>query len=828
MKNKCLWLLLFLFSLSSHAAADYLDLPLNRYVPAKTVDLRCIAGFFTVQIPIPDRWEVKKAVLSVPYVNSSNLIMDQAQLVVEINDYPVGQVKLNPLYPEGKLAITIPPAMMPSGYNKLTFKVAQHFTKDCENPCAPDLWTSLNFDDSFLRLEYSLKPVPLRLSEVGNFLFDPKTFPQGEVNIITENTSSNVVTLAGIAASGISRRFNYRKTVFTASRDIRPGVDNILIGTKEFVEAFLLQKGVGIGKITGPYLKIIYMPEGKAGYNAFSEMAETFLKQKEVELNDKISRFLKTPFAGSEKSKQDPFHALLVVTGANLKHLEIAAETLANMTFPFPGIDETTILEFSLPEISLYSGRRVLQSDKIYKFKTLEFSTHTFEGLQPAPMDIAFRLPADFLIKQNQAVKMSLNFAYGAGMRADSVLNIKLNGKVVRSISVGKTTGDTITGYKLEIPTYLFKAGNNVLTFAPILTPIAKECDLIQLESLFLTIFENSTLYFPPMAHFVELPKIELFMINGFPFTRWPDGYETLIYLTRPDDNVIAAAFNIIGMITQKNGYPLFGVKIGLEKPKKWEGELVVIGDVDSVPDIFKKGAPLKLLKESTVPYPVISNWEGEASFAYSRQITEIGGGSGAMMEFESPFKQGRTVLLFTAGSPRDLLHFSYALLDPGVQSMSEGDLIMVGLTPPDYKVSALKTGKRYFTGKTGTITLIGVYLYTYPILYYIAILILILIVSLTAFYILRRFRRKRRLTETGEEVKKGRFSPWRLLSLVLRKGTEEKEGRPEKGKAETETKSEAKEKAGGWLTRKIWRFVARLSKKKKAEDEKKDDTKNS
>lgn len=824
MKKGCLWLILIFCCFSSSVNAEHLDLPLNKYVPAKTVDLRCIAGSFTVQIPIPERWEVKKATLIVPYVNSSNLIMDQAQLVIRVNDYPVGQVKLNPLFPEGKMSIAIPPAMLPSGYNKLTFQVAQHFTKDCENPCAPDLWTSLNFEESFLQLEYSPKPVPLRLSEIGNFLFDSKIFPQGEVNLITEDTSSDIITIAGIAASGIARRFDYRKVAFTTSKDIGPGLDNVLVGREAFIEAFLKQKGISIGKITGPFLKIVYLPAGKNGYGSFSAMAETFLKQQEIELNEKLRRFLSMPYtAGSVRAEYDPFHALLIVSGLNVEHVKIAAETLANMTFPYPGIDETTILEFNLPEITMYGGKRVLQSDKMYKFKTLEFSTHTFEGLQPAPMDISFRLPADFLIKSNQSVKISINFAYGAGMRADSVLNIKLNGKIVRAISVGKTTGDTITGYKLEIPTYLFKAGNNVLTFAPILTPIAKECDLIQLESLFLTIFENSTFYFPPMAHFVELPKIELFMLNGFPFTRWPDGYETLVYLTRGDDATIAAAFNIIGLITQKNGYPLFGIKITAEEPQKWDGELIVIGDVDSIPDFLKKAAPMKLLKESIVSYPVIADWEGEESLASTKQRSGFGSVSGAMMEFQSPYKQGRTVLMFTAGSAKNLVSFSHALLDPGVQSMSEGDLIMVGLTPPDYKVNAMKVGKKYFSGKMGKISMIGVYLYTYPFLYYIVILLAILILGLIIFFFLKRYKKRKKAVEAGEEIKETKGWLSGFILRKLRKTPEAKEGEtagPEPGTTGAEQKTEPmhKNKLAG-----VFGFIFRRIKRSR----KKDDTKN-
>lgn len=809
-KSLILTLIFILSCFISSVNAATLELPLNRFAYSKTITIRCISGAFTMQIPIPERWEVKKAILSVPYVNSSNLLLDRAQIVIKINELPIGQVRLNPLLPEGKISLAIPPNSLPSGYNRLTFQVAQHYSKDCENPCAPDLWTSLNFGDAFLHLEYEPRPVPLKLSELGNFLFDDKTFPQGEVNIITDKASSDIITLAGVAASGIARRFNYKKVVFSASRDLKPGYDNVLIGTKEFVEGFLQQRGMSAGHITGPFLKVMHMPSATAGYASFSAKAAAFLKQKGLELNEKLKRFLNIPVISSGKVEADPFHALVVVTGVNLKQVEIAAETLANMTFPFPGIDETTILEFNMPDISQYSGRRVLQSDKLYKFKTLEFGTHTFEGLQPSPMELAFRLPADFLIKQNQTVKMTLNFAYGAGMRPDSVLNIQLNGKQVRAISVGKATGDTITGYRIDLPTYLFRPGSNVIAFVPILTPIAKECDLIQIDSLFLTIFENSTFFFPPMGHFVELPRIELFMLNGFPFTRWPDGYETLMYLTHGDENTLSAAFNLIGLITQKNGYPLFGIKMALEKPQNWQGELIVLGEVNSVPDALKQNAPLKILKESSVTYPVMIGWEGEESFAISKQKTELGTGSGAIMEFQSPYMKGRSVLLLTASSSKDLLSFSEALLNPGVQASSEGDLVMVRLTEPDYKVSALASGPKYFTGKIGKISTIGMYLYTYPFLYYAAILLVISVAGLIMTFFLRRYRKRRKQAGTTEEASKDKLSLSWLLGFILRKspaGGDKAVQAKDEGRKETETK------IGNRVTR-FFKFILRLIKK--------------
>src|SRR5208283_4331578 len=131
-------------------------------------------------------------------------------------------------------------------------------------------------------------------------------------------------------------------------------------------------------------------------------------------------------------------------------------------------------------------------------FKNMEFPSYTFKGLNSSTKDITFRLPADFLIKPNIYAQLSLYYSYGAAMRSDSVLNVSLNGRLIRSIHLDNIKGDLIEGYKIKIPTYLFKPGDNTLLFEPVLTPLlSKNCEDLQTKNLFLTIFENSTFYFP-------------------------------------------------------------------------------------------------------------------------------------------------------------------------------------------------------------------------------------------------------------------------------------------------------------------------------------------
>ena len=118
-------------------------------------------------------------------------------------------------------------------------------------------------------------------------------------------------------------------------------------------------------------------------------------------------------------------------------------------------------------------------------------------------------------------------------------------------------------------------------------------------------------------------------MLNGFPFTRWPDGYDSLIYLTDPSSNeAVAAALNLVGLMTQKNGFPLLNIRVGFQSLEKWKGDVIVIGDQRTMPDTLKAHSPLHTSKTSLISYPVVRGWQNEtATLAHSRQISALGEG---------------------------------------------------------------------------------------------------------------------------------------------------------------------------------------------------------
>lgn len=710
--------LIMLFPVHSNAVTALI--PLKDITDVDQVLLKCISSEYEVMLPIPKRWEVSKATLRFSYYNSAALIKRTSQLELVLNGVPLAQLKLDPLAPQGNAEVALPPLLLGAQYNSFKISVAQHASTECEFPCAPELWTRLAFNEAILEIEYELKDVPLDLSSVEDFLFDPKISPSQNTHLISENRSAEILTVSSIVASGIALRFDYRKNYFTYGEGLQKGVDNVLVGKTPYVNQFLEKYQLSV-RDDGPIVQLFHLPD--------------------IVESDLVF---------------DKTHALLVVAAPNNAELKVAAETLDILSIPFPQSSQMKVKAFDVPEVSLYSGKQILITDQHYPLKKLNYTSRTFRGLNATPTSISFRVPSDFLIKPNEYVDLSVDFAYGAALRYDSALNIILNGNHVAAIHLDDPKGAIISGYKLKLPTHLFLPGVNEIAFTAVLTPsITENCSFIQSEHLFLTLFDSTTIYVPEMAHRVKLPELSLLFVSGFPYTRWPDGYESDIYLSETDNTTIASMLNLVGLITQKNGYPLFGLDVLTKAPSSHDAELIIIGKVDSVPKKYLDMAPLKLGKNNRVPYPVFESWDKELALAYSNQESEMGDTQGLIMQFQSPDIAARTITLFTSKTLEGLSRLSSAIMEPSVQTKVHGDLILIDYVfneylkarfgnGTDYSVMALKAGPSYVTGKAGKISRFDFYLASYPWIYFLALASVLLLIVFCIYFLLKRHHKNR------------------------------------------------------------------------------------
>lgn len=723
-------LLFALLPVSSANAQENLNfsVPISKIAPVNTTTLRGISNTYTLKIPIPNRWAVKKAVLHFFYVNSTALLQNRSRLVVWLNESPLAQITLSPTSPEGKVAVSLPVNLLKHGYNDLTFSVSQHYTTDCEDPSSPELWTTLEFDRSSIYFEIALKTVPLYLSSVSDFLFDPKMFTDNIVNIVVEDLSEDKIETAAIVASGIALRFDYRPVKFTLSQNLKYGYDNIVIGNKSFVSRISGDRSLDD---KGAFLKIIPLLE-------------------------------------------DIKHAIIIVQGDSVENIKKAAHALSVITFPFPKAQSMRIDNIkNLSEVPP-AGKGILIPGYEYEFREMGFSTRNFKGMVNNPSILEIRLPSDIFSKPNLYASFLLHLAYGSGMRKDSVLNIHVNGRFTSSIYLDNPRGAIFKDYRLDIPLDLFRPGYNTISFIAVLTPLVFDrCEFIQTENLQLTIFDDSKLQLPSFPLWTAMPDIGLFFNDAFPFSKPPDFRDTVIYLTEKNMDAAAAALNIIAIGAQKLGYPPSNISITFKEQSASRKNIIAVGSLATIPMRLLKSLPIQSIESGNIPYAIIKDFRNnrstvtakvhsfidsfiplipdknktsyvKASVGYSGKLT----GNWAMLsEFESPYKSGRTVLLFTSLTINDLLKGAYALWEPAMQGKFKGGMAVFDTESPDTTIASVDIGSRYYIGRLGLFTSLSALIYKYPFIFLLLLIGCLGYVSYFLYKKMKAFRKKREET---------------------------------------------------------------------------------
>jgi cellulose synthase operon protein B len=730
--------LLFFIALTLPSQAQDLvkiKIPLTKLAPVQTTKLMGGFGGYWVKLPIPERWQIEKATLHFSYVNSTALISRNSRLVVLLNSRPLAQVTLQPQSPVGDVAVFLPPRLLKPGYQDLEFNVIQHYTLECEDPSAPELWTILELDKSYIEFEYRLKMVPLQLKAIADFLFDSRISGENRVNLVIEEVSAEKAELAGLIASGLAVRFDYRPVAFSVSQTVQPRMDNILIGEPKFVKAVL---GDRSPEVRGAFLSLTHLP---------------------------------IPGEGGPR-KSDASHALIVVSGEKPEQVRDAARTLASVSFPYPGTPSMEVKEIRFPPAEESQGKNFAAPGEKYSFQALGFDTHTFQGIRPGTKSIDLRIPSHFLAKSNDFFWVSLHMAYGSGMRKDSVLNIFFNDRYISSIFLENPQGGIFRNYQIPIPAYQMKRGRNTLTFSPALTPlITGRCEYIQTENLLLTIFGDSSLTLPPMASWVDLPRMELFFQDGFPFTRWPDGRDTVIFLAEKSLNTVSAALNVLAIASQKVGYPAYGVRFSFDPPKDPNKEILVVGPVPQIPPDYLNAAPVKISQDGSISYPQLkkldSDARGEDSWArwllsrflsppasektrapasavFSRQVSGLGSERAVLSQFQSPYQSGRSVVLLSALSSQELLRGAVMMWEPLVQGKIGGDLAILELPSPVMQVASAELGSKYYVGERGPVSRLNSFLYSHPWIFLALLLLAFVILAYAIYPLLKKQRRKR------------------------------------------------------------------------------------
>ncbi|MFA7343298.1 MAG: cellulose biosynthesis cyclic di-GMP-binding regulatory protein BcsB [Terrimicrobiaceae bacterium] len=694
-------------------------LPLRRLIPLDSpILLRNASSIYTVFVPQSARFQAKSYGLRLRFTNSIALLSERSVLRVVMNDVIVAQFYLDRTKPFNDVDIEVPLNLVQTGFNRLQFIVAQHYTYKCEDPSAPELYTEINPDQSYLTTTGEWKPVTERLSFL-RWWVDEKLWIPYQFNICMPSSGSMTdehLSLGAIATQGIALAINNQPFRVSTATALRPGMDNIVIGTMNELSPFLT--ATEVGTINGSFLAIKTLPG-------------------------------------------DPTHCMIIVSGRSAQEVKQTALALGMVNFPLPDSKYAIVDQMTMPE-NAYVRNAPLRLPGLYSFRQLGFKTTTIKGWNTGTYTLKLYMPGDISHEDQSNAELRLHFVYGAGFRKDSAFNVFINNQFQTAIRLKDVEGSMHADHRLYLPMQAFQPGLNELTLAPKMVPlISNQCEILQDENLQFTLYEDSDFVFPKTLKKARLPDLGLFSQTAFPYSAPPDGIETAVLVGGRAPETACAAWTLMGKMAQISGALLSNTEISSKLPHSRKS-LLVVGPRDEIPPEIVAKAPVSPLQVGKMRYIVSTSPKPEkyATSPIEEFLLKVRGQSGDRNEpeppatanlnmtadliddivaeqFESPFHTGYPVTLVTAWDADNLLAGVNMLQEREFWDSLAGDLAVWSTRPNSLAVA--KVGNDFIYKATNLVTRVSSRFDQQPWFFAVIVIVLIVLLALAVRAALRK-----------------------------------------------------------------------------------------
>ncbi|MGH8046818.1 MAG: cellulose biosynthesis cyclic di-GMP-binding regulatory protein BcsB, partial [Chthoniobacterales bacterium] len=658
------------------AGASTIRLPLRQLIGAKEpVYLMTAQSTYTMFVPVSPRYKIQSCKLHLKFTNSIALLSERSVMRVVLDDKTIAQYYLTRNAPDHTVDLEVPVKDLQPGSRQLQFIVAQHYTLECEDPKAPELWTQIFPDESYFEAVVSWNDVYPKLSLLRD-LIDQKLWNPYEFHICFPGAagglSTDALSWGSIITQGVGLNLSYRPTAVTTGAKLRAGVDNIIVGQVNELTQYLT--ATEIGAIDGSFIAIKPLPN-------------------------------------------DPTHFLLVITGTNSEQVGQAAYAFSLITFPLPDSKYAKVGGITLPQKDFWIRHAPVADPGIYSFRQLGMDKNkSIQGWNTGAAPLEIYMPGDLSQDDNSNIELRLHFAYGAAFRDDSVLNLFVNGEFQTAIRLDDQRGAMHYGHKLYLPVKAFQPGRNVVAISPNMVPLRTDhCMMIQHENLWFTLYRDSDFVVPNLDKRARLPSFTLFSETAFPYSSSPDGEELEVVMAGKDETSICAGWMLLAKMAQISGSVLYRATIDYTPSRDKKRDTIIVGPIGTIPDdVFATSPvnPAQLGKlrylvevspspEATAIGPIAEMLEklrgtpGERSEREQPSTVEMGLNTDLMddtmaISYESPYAVARQATVFTARDPATLYNGIYNLQDRQYWDNLDGNLAVWGTTPRTLETARL------------------------------------------------------------------------------------------------------------------------------------------
>jgi cellulose synthase (UDP-forming) len=360
---------------------------------------------------------------------------------------------------------------------------------------------------------------------------------------------------------------------------------------------------------------------------------------------------------------------LLVVAGRNLEELGGAAARLAEGVVPLAGAAMQVDPPPPRPPERANHSPRWLPNASIPFAQYPGAGDLSHEGLDDGTIALRFRIAPDLWIWPSEEVLLEIGYAEVLPPPVPPPrLDVELNGQFLATLApLSPGRGEAFGRARIPVRRERLRGYDELLIHVRYPATV-RRCAIADATPR-VRITPDSVLHLEGQ-HFAPLPDVSLFLYDGFPFTRFADlSGTTAVLPDQPRAPEIATFLSVVAHLASiigRAGARLEVTTASAALSAPTDRDLLVIGVAEGNPVFARYGdlMPIAFAEGRASPRPptlanrlleALAASPAEPELARSRLV--LGGldGLAAVIGVESPFRQGKSVVLLTATSAADM-----------------------------------------------------------------------------------------------------------------------------------------------------------------------------
>lgn len=260
---------------------------------------------------------------------------------------------------------------------------------------------------------------------------------------------------------------------------------------------------------------------------------------------------------------------------------------------------------------------------------------------------------------------------------------------------------------------------------------------------------DDSTIDFSKYYHFIPMPDLRAFANAGFPFSRMADLSQTITVMPKaPNEAQMETLLNTVGFIGAQTGFPAINLTV-TDDGSTIQGKDADIMIVGGIPDKLKDDKQIDLLVQATeswvktpmrqTPFPGIVPDESDRAAETQSTLTSSGA-MAAVIGFQSPYNDQRSVIALLADSPRGYEMLNDAVNDSGKRATMFGSVAVIR----ESGINSLRVGDVYYVGHLPWFERLWYALANHPILLAVLAAISVVLLAWVLWRLLRIISRRR------------------------------------------------------------------------------------